>query len=208
LTTHYPPCLTTLLELIALFWQYKSSISNRPAVHHLFTAKEIEQLDQTKDSGISSHAPNTLVVSIGTLTNRLALTIAPFSSCKMTRSHKANDRDHKGIAEGTISPTETVPRFFGKSGFADVDPKKVKKDGSGRGNWGTVNDDIAGEQFTFTNTRRRSNSSSFSHITDFKTKFEVNEPEPVFEESLHGPEEEDHEDLTKTDSSESGRSSS
>jgi hypothetical protein len=73
---------------------------------------------------------------------------------------------------------------------------------------GTVNDDIAGEQFTFTNTRRRSNSSSFSHITDFKTKFEVNEPEPVFEESLHGPEEEDHEDLTKTDSSESGRSSS
>jgi hypothetical protein len=125
-------------------------------------------------------------------------------------------------------PTETVPRFFGKNGFADVDPKKVKKDGSGRGNWyvtpnhpcsfapqctyttcrGTVNDDIAGEQFTFTNTRRRSNSSSFSHITDFKTKFEVNEPEPVFEESLHGPEEEDHEDLTKTDSSESGRSSS
>ncbi|RBR09457.1 uncharacterized protein FIESC28_09907 [Fusarium coffeatum] len=126
----------------------------------------------------------------------------------VTRSHKANDRDHKGIAEGTISPMETVPRFFGKNGFADVDPKKVKKDGSGRGNWGTVNDDIAGEQFTFTNTRRRSNSSSFSHITDFKTKFEVNEPEPVFEESLHGPEEEDHEDLTKTDSSESGRSSS
>lgn len=53
----------------------------------------------------------------------------------MTRSHKANDRDHKGIAEGTILPSETVPRFFGKNGFADVDPKKVKKDGSGRGNW-------------------------------------------------------------------------
>lgn len=53
----------------------------------------------------------------------------------VTRSHKANDRDHKGIAEGTISPMETVPRFFGKNGFADVDPKKVKKDGSGRGNW-------------------------------------------------------------------------
>ncbi|RKL28519.1 hypothetical protein BFJ70_g11206 [Fusarium oxysporum] len=128
---------------------------------------------------------------------------------KMTRSHKANDRDHKGIAEGTALPTETVPRFFGKNGFADVDPKKVKKDGSGRGNWGTVNDDIADEQFTFTNTRRRSNSSSFSHhVSDLKTKFEVNEPEPVFEESLHGPEEEDQEDLSKTDSSESGRSSS
>ncbi|KAM0075935.1 hypothetical protein ACKRZS_011925 [Fusarium odoratissimum] len=74
---------------------------------------------------------------------------------------------------------------------------------------GTVNDDIADEQFTFTNTRRRSNSSSFSHhVSDLKTKFEVNEPEPVFEESLHGPEEEDQEDLSKTDSSESGRSSS
>ncbi|KAK2681332.1 Hyaluronan/mRNA-binding protein [Fusarium oxysporum f. sp. vasinfectum] len=130
-------------------------------------------------------------------------------SLSMTRSHKANDRDHKGIAEGTALPTETVPRFFGKNGFADVDPKKVKKDGSGRGNWGTVNDDIADEQFTFTNTRRRSNSSSFSHhVSDLKTKFEVNEPEPVFEESLHGPEEEDQEDLSKTDSSESGRSSS
>ncbi|KAG8353484.1 hypothetical protein FVEN_g8454 [Fusarium venenatum] len=148
------------------------------------------------------------ISSITTLSNRLALTLHPFHPAKMTRSHKANDRDHKGIAEGTMLPTETVPRFFGKNGFADVDPKKVKKDGSGRGNWGTVNDDIAGEQFTFTNTRRRSNSSSFSHVTDFKTKFEVNEPEPVFEESLHGPEEEDHEDLTKTDSSESGRSSS
>ncbi|KAF5026171.1 hypothetical protein F66182_1735 [Fusarium sp. NRRL 66182] len=125
----------------------------------------------------------------------------------VTRSHKANERDHKGIAEGTALPAENVPRFFGKHGFADVDPKKVKKDGSGRGNWGTVNDDIADEQFTFTNSRRRSNSFSH-HITDFKTKFEVNEPEPVFEESVHGPEEEEHEDLTKTDSSESGRSSS
>ncbi|KAM0429314.1 hypothetical protein ACHAPT_006529 [Fusarium lateritium] len=127
----------------------------------------------------------------------------------VTRSHKANDRDHKGLAEGTVLPTEHLPRFFAKNGYADVDPKKVKKDGSGRGNWGTVNDDIADEDFTFTNARRRSNSSSFSHhVSDFKTKFEVNEPEPVFEESVHGPEEEDHEDLTKTDSSESGRSSS
>lgn len=53
----------------------------------------------------------------------------------MTRSHKANDRDHKGLAEGTAAPTEYLPRFFAKSGFADADPKKVKKDGSGRGNW-------------------------------------------------------------------------
>jgi hypothetical protein len=44
---------------------------------------------------------------------------------------------------------------------------------------------------------------------DLKSKFEVNEPEPVFEESLHGPLEDDDQadDLSKTDTSESGRSS-
>ena len=75
---------------------------------------------------------------------------------------------------------------------------------------GTLDDDVADEDFKFTNARRRSNGGSFSHhLTDFKTKFEVNEQEPVFEESLHGPSEEDHgEDLVKTDTSESGRSSS
>ncbi|KAK7427117.1 hypothetical protein QQZ08_006386 [Neonectria magnoliae] len=126
----------------------------------------------------------------------------------VTRSHKANDRDHKGLAEGTASPTEHLPRFFAKHGHADVDPKKIKKDGSGRGNWGSFGDDVADDEFRFTNARRRSNSSNVSHhITDFKTKFEVNEQEPVFEESVHGPEEEDNE-LVKTDSSESGRSSS
>jgi hypothetical protein len=53
----------------------------------------------------------------------------------VTRSHKANDRDHKGIAEGTALPVENLPRFFAKSGYADVDPKKIKKDGGGKGNW-------------------------------------------------------------------------
>lgn len=53
----------------------------------------------------------------------------------MTRSHKANDRDHKGLADGTAAPSEHLPRYFAKHGFTDVDPKKVKKDGSGRGNW-------------------------------------------------------------------------
>merc|ERR1712000_387216 len=106
----------------------------------------------------------------------------------MTRSHRANDRDHKGIAEGTALPVEAMPKFFAKSGFADVDPKKIKKDGGGRGNWGSYGDDIANENFTFVNPRRRSNSFSMSHhVNDFKTKFEVHEPEPVFEEALHGP---------------------
>lgn len=53
----------------------------------------------------------------------------------MTRSHKANDRDHKGIAEGTAAREEYLPRFFAKSGYVDADPKKIKKDGGGRGNW-------------------------------------------------------------------------
>lgn len=53
----------------------------------------------------------------------------------MTRSHKANDRDHKGLAEGTALPQEHLPRYFAKHGYVDVDPKKVKKDGGGKGNW-------------------------------------------------------------------------
>jgi hypothetical protein len=127
----------------------------------------------------------------------------------MTRSHKANDRDHKGIAEGTAAPTEYLPRFFAKNGYVDVDPKKVKKDGGGKGNWGNFGEDIADEDFRFTNTRRRSNSSSISHhFGDLKTKFDFNEPEPVFEESLHGPVDDDGEELSKTASSDSGRSSS
>ncbi|KAK0635871.1 hypothetical protein B0T17DRAFT_61051 [Bombardia bombarda] len=52
----------------------------------------------------------------------------------MTRSHKFNDKDHAGIADGTVSPQEHVPKFFAKSGFADVDPKKTKKNGGGKGN--------------------------------------------------------------------------
>lgn len=73
-----------------------------------------------------------------------------------------------------------------------------------------MEDDIVDQDFTFTNPRRRSNSSSFSHnARTFKTKFEVRDDEPVFDESLHGPlaeEDEEHDDLSKTDSSESGRS--
>lgn len=40
--------------------------------------------------------------------------------------------------------------------------------------------------YTFTNQRRRSNSNTQA-LSDFKTKFETNEPDPVFEEELHGP---------------------
>lgn len=120
----------------------------------------------------------------------------------MTRSHKFNDKDHAGLADGTAVPQEHVPKFFGKTGFPDADPKKTKKNGGGRANWGAIGDEVLDEDFNFTNARRRSNSSSFSTNPEFfKTKFEVNEPEPVFEESM-GPEEPE----LKTESSSSGAS--
>ena len=65
----------------------------------------------------------------------MKLRMANIIARTVTRSHKYTDRDHKGLAEGTSSPTEHVPKFFAKSGFVDVDPKKIKKDGAGRGNW-------------------------------------------------------------------------
>jgi hypothetical protein len=55
--------------------------------------------------------------------------------------------------------------------------------------------------------RRHSNVSISAHSSNFKTKFEVNEPEPVFEEHVHAaPEEEEEVNLQKTDTSSSGGS--
>jgi hypothetical protein len=120
----------------------------------------------------------------------------------MTRSHKANDRNHAGLANGTALPEEHIPKYFAKHGFVDSEPKKIKKNGGGKGNWGNTGDEIIDENFNFANARRRSNSSSYtSGMHDFKTKFDVNEQEPVFEESLHGPEADDDDMLTKTDTS-------
>lgn len=65
-------------------------------------------------------------------------------------------------------------------------------------NRGNPGDEILDDQFNFANSRRRSNSSGFHNIQDLKTKFEVNEPEPVFEETIHGPTDDE---LTKTESS-------
>ncbi|KAK4147991.1 uncharacterized protein C8A04DRAFT_23782 [Dichotomopilus funicola] len=112
-------------------------------------------------------------------------------SVKMTRSHKFNDKDHAGLADGTVLPQESVPKFFGKHGFADADPKKAKKNGAGRAGWGNAGAEVVDENFNFHNARRRSNSSSIStNLENFKTKFEVNEPEPVFEENM-GPQDEE-----------------
>ena len=54
---------------------------------------------------------------------------------KVTRSHKFNDKDHAGLADGTVHPQDHLPRFFTKNGPIDSDPKKTKKNGAGRGNW-------------------------------------------------------------------------
>jgi hypothetical protein len=55
-------------------------------------------------------------------------------------------------------------------------------------NRGREGDEIEDYAYNLTNPRRRSNSSTHAlGLKDFKTKFETIEPEPVFEEELHGP---------------------
>ena len=46
--------------------------------------------------------------------------------------------------------------------------------------------------YNFANSRRRSNSSTQA-LGDFKTKFEAIDKDPVFEEELHGPIDDDME---------------
>ncbi|KAL2192028.1 hypothetical protein L209DRAFT_795534 [Thermothelomyces heterothallicus CBS 203.75] len=109
----------------------------------------------------------------------------------MSKALNFNDKDHAGLADGTAVPHEPLPKYFAKHGFPDADPKKTKKNGAGRANWGNAGDEVLDEDFNFHNARRRSNSSSLSsNLDNFKTKFEVNEPEPVFEESMGAEEEE------------------
>ena len=75
---------------------------------------------------------------------------------------------------------------------------------------GGAGEEVVDEKFNFTNARRRSNSSGYSnHLEHFKTKFEFNEPEPVFEEDIHGPEAADEQEaaLSKMETSSSSDSS-
>lgn len=53
--------------------------------------------------------------------------------------------------------------------------------GSFRGRSG---EEIQDYEYSFTNARRRSNSST-QGLADFRTKFEAEDPEPVFEEAQH-----------------------
>ncbi|KAL8853193.1 MAG: hypothetical protein Q9221_001927 [Calogaya cf. arnoldii] len=131
----------------------------------------------------------------------------------MTRSHKQNDRDHVALADGTAVAEDHLPRYFAKSGHVDADPKKVKKEGGGKGNWGTPGEEGQDYGYNFTNARRRSNSSSHGHaISDFKTKFETVEAEPMFEEEFHGAQDDDlneeHIGLEKAESADSNSTAS
>jgi len=107
----------------------------------------------------------------------------------MTRSHKFTDRVYGEAALEQEAHGNNLPKFFGKNAGFDTDPKKTKKDGGGKGNWGHPGEeaeDITGLHMN--NPRRRSNSSSHAKgAKDFKTKFETIEAEPVFEMSEHGP---------------------
>ncbi|KAJ5176447.1 uncharacterized protein N7482_002324 [Penicillium canariense] len=102
----------------------------------------------------------------------------------VTRSHKLNDRDHP--TDGMTGARDNLPRYFAKSGPTDADPRKTKKDGGGKGNWGRSGDEAQDYEYTLANARRRSNSST-QGLADFRTKFETVEPEPVFEEQFHEP---------------------
>lgn len=53
-------------------------------------------------------------------------------------------------------------------------------------NRGRSGDEMQDYGYTFMNARRCSNSST-QGLADFRTKFETAEPEPVFEEQVHGP---------------------
>ena len=75
---------------------------------------------------------------------------------------------------------------------------------------GRSGDEMQDYGYKFTNARRRSNSSTQA-LGDFKTKFEARDEDPVFEDGLHGPVQEEQEDgslgLDKEESTDSTASS-
>jgi len=58
-----------------------------------------------------------------------------YQSSTVGKSHKYNDRDHAGLADGTALPQEHLAGYFAKWGHIDADPKKAKKNGAGKGGW-------------------------------------------------------------------------
>jgi hypothetical protein len=103
----------------------------------------------------------------------------------VTRTHKFNDRDHRAEAEG-VPHQAFLPKYFGKNGFGG-DPNRFKKNGGGRANWGNVGEELADQgNFHLFHGRRRSNGNVLD-LSEFMTKFDVNDPEPMYDQNLHGP---------------------
>jgi len=127
----------------------------------------------------------------------------------MTRTHKATDRDHVGLANGTASPEEHLPRYFAKAGFSGNDPAQTKKQGSGKGNWGRSGvSELEDYDYNMAKPRRRTNSfSAAAGHSALKTKFEAIDPEVIeYEENVHGPfttDMADHNELEKMSTSSS-----
>lgn len=57
---------------------------------------------------------------------------------------------------------------------------------------GREGDEVDESIYNMAKPRRRSNSFVAERANTFKTKFDVNEPEPVFEETIHGATAEDY----------------
>lgn len=73
---------------------------------------------------------------------------------------------------------------------------------------GRDGDEVHDYGYHLNNARRRSNSST-QGLADFRTKFETIDPEPVFEEQVHGAEivNENGDTVTKVDSASSSSAS-
>lgn len=71
----------------------------------------------------------------------------------------------------------------GRSSSTHHTKPSTHADSSDRGRDGEESQDYG---YNFTNQRRRSNSSN-QVLGDFKSKFETVDQDPVFEEELHGP---------------------
>ncbi|KAK3722644.1 hypothetical protein LTR37_002214 [Vermiconidia calcicola] len=127
-------------------------------------------------------------------------------SPRVTRTHKGNDRDHVGLANGTAAPEEHLPRYFAKSGYAGENPSNTKKQGSGKGNWGREGvSELEDYDFNTSKPRRRTNSSTHAAgHSGLKTKFEAIDPEVIeYDEETHGVGEQELEKMSTASSAES-----
>ncbi|SMR60800.1 unnamed protein product [Zymoseptoria tritici ST99CH_1E4] len=120
----------------------------------MIARKEVERNDKNSDIG--------KIVLIVWFRNHNNTHLTATKSLNMTRTHKATDRDHVGLANGTAAATEHLPRYFGKSGYVDNAPTSTKKQGGGKANWGQpIISDLADLPINTFHPKRRTNSNNF-----------------------------------------------